>query len=339
MSPNVNLTNYEDPEVIFVAECRMHDSSKLRGGVSRTNLPKHNVCSTSPNSADTRIENNKRGAEDSTFVQDDHDVEATDTFCEQEDNQEVEKTEKGVAAKKVSPCKLCSCFLLGLGLLALSFLVVVFVGAEMEEMTYKVANNTEEYYRTPDVCAIDSSKKRKSEGTFSLWSFSNSSLARSNGCDVAHCGQCGQCSTPVDIEIMALTKKTLTDDTKNCGMQSFFGGREAVEQCMEEKIGFTPDCNDCWVDNVMCTKQHCKFTCIRTLYILRENNNKDKPDELNSCLKCDEVMCGPKFIECSGANRRRLGITSDIGRSAEKEQCKQVDIDWERAYDENFYPS
>jgi hypothetical protein len=48
-----------------------------------------------------------------------------------------------------------------------------------------------------------------------------------------------------------------------------------------------------------------------------EKNNRDAaPDQLSTCLKCDEVMCGPAFITCAGANRRRCGITSDITRAA-----------------------
>ena len=46
-----------------------------------------------------------------------------------------------------------------------------------------------------------------------------------------------------------------------------------------------------------------------------EKNNRDAL-ELSTCLKCDELMCGPEFITCAGANRRRLGITTDIGRTS-----------------------
>jgi hypothetical protein len=31
-------------------------------------------------------------------------------------------------------------------------------------------------------------------------------------------------------------------------------------------------------------------------------------------LQCDELLCGPDFVTCAGANRRRLGITTDIAR-------------------------
>jgi hypothetical protein len=42
---------------------------------------------------------------------------------------------------------------------------------------------------------------------------------------------------------------------------------------------------------------------------------RNLPDgRLNDCLACDEAYCGAMFIECAGANRRRAGITSDIGR-------------------------
>ena len=31
-------------------------------------------------------------------------------------------------------------------------------------------------------------------------------------------------------------------------------------------------------------------------------------------MQCDELLCGSAFVTCAGANRRRLGITTDIGR-------------------------
>ena len=57
---------------------------------------------------------------------------------------------------------------------------------------------------------------------------------------------------------------------------------------------------------------------------MRESNNRGGA-ELNSCLECDEKLCGPAFIQCAGANRRRLGIESDIKRDVTLEQCQLVD--------------
>ena len=75
----------------------------------------------------------------------------------------------------------------------------------------------------------------------------------------------------------------------------------------------------------MCDLRQCVFTCLSS--ILRgESNNPDQGD-INNCLLCDEKLCGPAFIQCAGANRRRSGIKSDIGRDDEKEVCDKVE-DW-----------
>jgi len=47
-------------------------------------------------------------------------------------------------------------------------------------------------------------------------------------------------------------------------------------------------------------------------------------ETLNRCTRCDEIICGPAFVECAGANRRRTGIQSDIQRDAESEVCTKV---------------
>ncbi len=47
--------------------------------------------------------------------------------------------------------------------------------------------------------------------------------------------------------------------------------------------------------------------------------------ELSDCLRCDEKLCGPAFISCAGANRRRAGVVSDIERNG-THVCKEVDV-------------
>ena len=53
---------------------------------------------------------------------------------------------------------------------------------------------------------------------------------------------------------------------------------------------------------------------------------KDHP-HLSPCLACDEHFCGPEFLTCAGANRRRVGIVSDLQRHEEVELCDKTDWD------------
>ena len=59
----------------------------------------------------------------------------------------------------------------------------------------------------------------------------------------------------------------------------------------------------------------------------------------NACLGCDERNCGPAFKSCSGANRRRLGIKSDIVRS-DGEICDvDISIHEEWLQDHGIHPT
>lgn len=205
---------------------------------------------------------------------------------------------------------------------ALVLLAILFIGAHIEARAVKRAPSTLELYtQNDDVCALS----WKDDGLSNLTTFSSAAAAEANGEDVVHCGSCSQCSTLPDMKIMAETRSTLTDDTTKCAYRMFLG-KGSVSKCMEKKIGFSPSCNDCWTSNIECTFNACKFTCLK-IKLFGDNHNDDD-GTLNECLSCDEVMCGPVFLRCSGANRRRMGILSDIGRDSNKEQCKDVDIDW-----------
>lgn len=211
-------------------------------------------------------------------------------------------------------------FLIILVLLAVMWSILA-IGTRIEGRRMRGVPTTVHLYDGSDVCAMN--------GNDDVTTFASADQAHHAGQKVAHCGSCGECSTLQDMEIMGRTKDTLTHDSTMCALLIFVGGKKAVSRCMRRNIGFTTPCNDCWVDNIQCTFEACKFTCL-TYKIFGESNNNDS-GELNSCLQCDEKMCGPEFLTCSGANRRRMGVVSDIGRDQESEQCKSSDFDWAAA--------
>lgn len=151
--------------------------------------------------------------------------------------------------------------------------------------------------------------------------------AHNQSAQVAHCGACGECSTVYDIIIYNATRNTLTTAATKCALKALVGGRLAVAKCFDIEVGFTAPCRDCWVDNVMCDQQLCLFTCIRSL-VLGESKNVVDSTTLNRCLECDERRCGHAFAMCAGANRRRCGVISDIGRDSANEICTNVDPGW-----------
>lgn len=139
-------------------------------------------------------------------------------------------------------------------------------------------------------------------------------LLQANSTTVMHCGNCGECSTAHDIQIYKDTRNTLTKTTRTCAIQSMFLGKKRAQRCMSEKVGLTDACNACWVENIECTKEKCRCTCLM-YYILGKGEFVGK---LDPCLACDESECGPAFAKCAGANRRRAGIKSDIARPDEQ---------------------
>lgn len=203
---------------------------------------------------------------------------------------------------------------------------VIFIGADVEGNRVRDNNlpteNGSWAYSVSNVCGYD--------GDF--MTFANENEARDDSNQVAHCGYCGECFTVQDIFIINETSETLTGTTMFCAkkVMNIFaggGGRAAVVSCIEEKVGFTPACGGCWVDNVMCDYKNCLMTCIKSVFFYGESNNKGS-DALNDCLNCDEVMCGPEFIQCAGANRRRAGIITDIDRDEDEELCEKVSDGW-----------
>jgi hypothetical protein len=147
---------------------------------------------------------------------------------------------------------------------------------------------------------------------------------------VGHCGGCGKCSNPIDVAIYDNTRTTLFAASTTCAKRALIWGRVTASNCLEDAVGFTDECNDCWVENIICDLRRCIFTCL--LYGMFGDVDKGSGGgggtTLNACTRCDERRCGPAFIACAGANRRRCGIVSDISRNEQTEVCQLVHDAW-----------
>lgn len=214
------------------------------------------------------------------------------------------------------PTITCTCgwFLATILSLAIAWFITCAVGRVFERKKWLPAPGTAHLYDTKRVCG----RVNDTQGTYTNLSIFREQYNHSTLSPV-HCGACGQCSNPHDMQIYKGTRNTLTKTATRCAARIFYGGEKAVQKCLRAKVGFTEGCNDCWVQNVMCNQRHCKFTCSLS-FMLRHDNNNEDTGELSQCLLCDEKMCGQAFLECAGANRRRAGITSDIRRS-EDQMC------------------
>jgi len=224
---------------------------------------------------------------------------------------------------------------LGRGLLQYGLLTVVvavliiWLGSEYERFHVRNSPSTGDLYSTSEVCGIvNASSEIHIESFASVADFRDEHAP--NDVAVAHCGNCGGCSNPNDVHIYDNTRNTLFQDTTHCAKKALIWGRKTATKCMAEAVGFTNDCNDCWVENIMCDLRYCIFTCIwyglfsQVDGVAADNNST----QLNPCTHCDEMRCGREFVTCAGANRRRAGILSDIERDTENEVCRDVTPEW-----------
>ena len=219
------------------------------------------------------------------------------------------------------------------------FIVILWIGTEVQERRAQQAPDTLYLYNTSAVCAasIVHNDSYPNGQFLDIQTFASTMDMPSNDDDddddndsssfVAHCGDCGQCSNPHDINIYDQTKNTLFKQAVDCSKVAFFRGSRGANECLDDHVGLTRGCRLCWTANIMCDIRNCLFVCFWHA-MFSKTQAGDGTQELNRCTYCDEKRCGAAFVECAGANRRRSGILSDIERDAELEVCKEVRPQW-----------
>jgi len=220
-------------------------------------------------------------------------------------------------------------------------LLIIWLGTENEQFHVRNAPSTTDLYQSSDICGILVNTSESSAAGIEIETFASVAEFRAedpyheeeneSSNVVAHCGACGSCSNPNDVLIYDNTRNTLFQDSTKCAKMALIFGRKTATKCMAEAVGFTPGCNDCWVENIMCDLRYCIFTCLWYGLFSQVDGGHDSNSSstaLNPCTHCDEMRCGRKFVMCAGANRRRAGMLSDIERDTEKELCRSVTDHW-----------
>ena len=226
-----------------------------------------------------------------------------------------------------------------LNLLAL-YVAIVACGATLQirwtksKLPYvqeKLYNNMDE----GQVCASN-------EKCGDIRTFDDAASAALSNYTVLHCGPCGYCSTWNDLELQWTTRHTLAEQSQECGRKTMFGGVDDLSQCLSTDIGFTHNCATCWAEDINCSKKYCIFIYLQSLMTNELGNFEVGPTTITSAT-CEEANCEAgnpgDFVECSGANRRRMDIKSAIARP-DDQQCSIVGIpagpdgpDWENFFD------
>jgi hypothetical protein len=181
-------------------------------------------------------------------------------------------------------------------------------------------------YNNGTVCAWDNRGPDSNSTTFVT-----AEAALAANFSIVHCGACAACSNWNDLRLQWTTRDFLADAAQDCAKKSLFGGEDAVQECNRDDVGFTDDCARCWTVDVLCAKKNCIFIFFQGVMINKLTNFQVGPNEITSAT-CDEAMCGPEFVPCSGATRRRMNIVSTIARPKEQ-QCSIVEEDWRTVFD------
>jgi hypothetical protein len=180
------------------------------------------------------------------------------------------------------------------------------------------------------VCAFDNKGPDSN-----ITTFENKDAAHDAGFMILHCGACAACSDWHNLRLEYTTRSTLAHDSARCARKSLTGGRDAVLQCLkEEPIGFQGKCAECWVDDILCTKEFCTFIFLQSTMINAVSDLQVNAETITSAA-CEEAHCEAEnpgdFVYCSGATRRRMNVTSSISRPG-AQRCGIVDVDWEELF-------
>jgi len=196
-------------------------------------------------------------------------------------------------------------------LLCLYFVAVSIVATDQISSTRaKLPSVHEEIYTHMNegpVCAFDN---RGPESN--ITTFANKEAAHDAGFLVLHCGACGACSSWDNLIVEFSTRNTMSELANQCAQEALFGGGEndIITQClMKPEIGFDEQCATCWMEDILCVKDHCAFIFLQSQMINNVGNFAVGPNDITSA-SCEEAHCEVGlFVPCSGATRRRMNIS------------------------------
>ncbi|KAG7340661.1 hypothetical protein IV203_024204 [Nitzschia inconspicua] len=212
------------------------------------------------------------------------------------------------------------------------YLLIINIGATIQQNVVRAAlPGTFESLYAPGfvsgpVCAWD---KANSDAT--IQTFDSIEDAHHANFTVIHCGACGACSNWNDLSLQWTTRSFLAEEAQNCIKQSLFSGTEEdIQACNQNDIGFSEECASCWTQDELCAKKYCAFIYLQSFIFNQVSNFNVELGDITTAA-CDEALCGPVFVPCSGATRRRMNIISDIPRPQDQ-QCNVAEGNWSEIF-------
>ena len=151
---------------------------------------------------------------------------------------------------------------------------------------------------------------------------------------VLHCSSCGACSSLDDVQALYNVRANVSAAVGPCIMRYVYAGAQSDVRCMEERVGFSRGCAECWVRDHECLMAHCHKECVlgglfRYKSMIESVLFPSSPvGEIASthttedaCLLCMDHYCTKPFIDECGTNRRTAGVYSDSERDP-NELCR-----------------
>jgi hypothetical protein len=208
-----------------------------------------------------------------------------------------------------------------LNALAIFIAVVAMLGAVEATVSKQKTPYVHSVYRTLNsgpVCAFDTK-------CGDIKTFENKNASDAANYTIAHCGECGGCSTWQDLSVQWNTRKNAAKLSQACGLKNMFN-RDNMAKCLSEDMGWTTECAYAWVHSVECSKQNCMFVAIAAMITNKLGNFAVGPDSFTPA-NCNEAQCEQgnpgHFAKLSGASRRKMNIHSDISRPKDQ-QCSII---------------
>jgi hypothetical protein len=167
------------------------------------------------------------------------------------------------------------------------------------------------------VCAFDDRGPQSN-----ITTFANKEAAHDAGFLVLHCGACGACSSWDNLIVEFSTRNTMSELANQCAQEALFGGggNDIITKClMKPEIGFDEQCATCWMEDILCVKDHCAFIFLQSQMINNVGNFAVGPNDITSA-SCEEAHCEVGlFVPCSGATRRRMNISKLVWHARSQE--------------------
>lgn len=124
--------------------------------------------------------------------------------------------------------------------------------------------------------------------TFKLMAHSDDGVLLAQSPEVTYrAAERPRCGNAADIARWIETQHIVKHNTVECINEGLKGGADAVSECMQRAIGFSPECASCWSGLYLCARRHCELSC-------------GLAPGSSACDACVVKECSDSSVACTG---------------------------------------